>query len=120
MTIPTDNLHDRDVRALAKQVVEDAQHTAKEALKYELAELAAAEAQIDRMVYQDKSLASWRIWATVSGVVTAILAVPEVQVALTAAVAAAVPVAWAPVATAALTAILAAISKRRDPRPTKE
>jgi hypothetical protein len=38
----------------------------------------------------------------------------------TAAVAAAVPVAWAPVATAALTALLAAISKRRDPRPTKE
>jgi hypothetical protein len=79
----------------------------------------AAAERLDRQLYKDPPLRSWRVWATVSGVLTGILAIPEVQIALTAAVAGAVPVAWAPVATAVLTALLAGMSKARDPRPVR-
>jgi hypothetical protein len=71
---------------------------------------AEAVAAIERIVTQSPKWQSERVWATVFGVLTAVLAVPEVQVYLGP---------WAPVATAALTAVLAGWSKATDPRPTR-
>lgn len=69
-----------------------------------------AVAIIKRIVMQSPKWQSERVWATVFGVLTAVLAVPETQAYLGP---------WAPVATAALTAILAGWSKATDPRPTR-
>jgi hypothetical protein len=123
MTIPTDNLHDRDVRALASRAVRDAQHTAKEALEFahgSKEDLFAADAQIDRMVYQDKSVRSWRVWGAFWTFVAGVLAVPEVQTAITAAVGATVPITYAPIVPAVLGTVWPLVSKYRDLRPTKE
>lgn len=122
MTIPTDDLRARELRALSAHAAVDAKRTVEEALRLSHAPASdrdAANRLLERMMYQDRPLSSWRVWAVVWGVASAVLAVPEVQMILTAAVAGAVPVAWAPVATAALSAALAAVSKRRDPRPER-
>jgi len=70
----------------------------------------AAREAIKAVVTQDPGLESKRIWAAVFAVLTAILAVPEVQALLGA---------WTPVATAVLSAVLASWSKVFDPRPIR-
>ncbi len=71
---------------------------------------AAASAVIGRVVTQDQAERSKRVWSAVLAVLTAVLSVPEVQALLGP---------WAPVATAVLSAGLAAWSKVTDPRPTR-
>lgn len=65
---------------------------------------------IERVVTQDPGMESKRVWAAMFAVLTAILAAPEIQEMLGA---------WAPVATAILSAVLASWSKLSDPRPTR-
>lgn len=65
---------------------------------------------IERVVTQDAVVTSKRVWATVMAVLTAVLAVPEVQSYLGP---------WAPIVTAALSAALAGWSKAEDPRPVR-
>lgn len=65
---------------------------------------------IERVVMQSPAMQSERVWAVVFAVLTAVLAVPEVQALLGP---------WAPVATAAVSAALAGWSKASDPRPTR-
>jgi hypothetical protein len=65
---------------------------------------------IEAVVTQDPPWQSHRIWSMVLGVLTAVLAVPEVQALMGP---------WAPVVTAVLAAGLAGWSKASDPRPTR-
>lgn len=65
---------------------------------------------LEAVVAQSPPGASRRVWATVFAAMTAVLAVPEVQAMLGP---------WAPVATAVVSALLAAWSKASDPRPTR-
>ena len=65
---------------------------------------------LNGVVEQSPPEVSRRVWATLFAVATAVLAVPEVQALLGP---------WAPVATAAISALLAAWSKASDPRPTR-
>lgn len=65
---------------------------------------------LERVVTQSPAFESRRIWAVIFAVLTAVLAVPEVQSYLGP---------WAPVITAALSAALAGWSKATDPRPTR-
>jgi hypothetical protein len=76
----------------------------------EIQDRVTAAAAIDQVVRQSTPLQSERVWAAVFAVLTAVLAVPEVQAYLGP---------WAPVITAALSASLAGWSKFSDPRPTR-
>lgn len=71
---------------------------------------AEAKAAIEQVVTQSPPGESRRIWAVVFAVLTAVLAVPEIQALLGP---------WAPVATAAVSAALTGWSKVSDPRPTR-
>jgi hypothetical protein len=73
----------------------------------------------DAFRFQDSPLASKRMWASVSGVTTAVLVDPSVQAALTALLPAVVPTPYLPLATALIAAGLAAWSKFADPRPVR-
>lgn len=69
-----------------------------------------AENAIARVVAQDPSVQSKRLWSAAFAVATALLAVPEVQAMLGP---------WAPVASAIVSAGLAVWSKADDPRPIR-
>jgi hypothetical protein len=71
----------------------------------------------EREYYQDRPEVSKRVWAGVSGVVTAVLVDPNVQAALGALLPAVVPPAYLPIATALLGVALTTWSKAADPRP---
>lgn len=71
---------------------------------------AIAEDAIDQVVTQDQAVGSKRVWSMLFAIATAVLAVPEVIDLLGP---------WAPVATAVLSAVLAAWSKAADPRPAR-
>lgn len=70
----------------------------------------AATDAINAVVLQDPAETSKRVWAAVLAVLTAALAVPEVQSLLGP---------WSPVVTATLAAALATWSKLSDPRPAR-
>ena len=76
----------------------------------EIADRRTAEAAIDKVVKQDHAGASKRVWAAVFGAATAVLVVPEVQAMMGH---------WAPIATAIVSALLAALSKLTDARPAR-
>ena len=65
---------------------------------------------IEKIVTQSPRWESRRVWATAFAALTAVLAVPEVQVMLGS---------WAPVVTAIVSALLAGWDKLSDPRPTR-
>ncbi len=71
---------------------------------------AAAQAAIDQVVKQSAPIQSERVWAALFAGLTAVFATPEVQAILGP---------WAPVATALVSAGLAAWSKLSDPRPPR-
>jgi len=75
-----------------------------------IADRRTAEDAIDAVVKQDPASASRRYWAAGFAAVTAVLVVPEVQALLGA---------WAPVATALVSALLAVLSKLTDARPAR-
>jgi len=68
--------------------------------------------------FQDPLRRSKRAWSALLGLATAILAMPEVQ-ALILAHLGTYSGEWAPVATAAASAVLAGWSKAADPRPRR-
>jgi hypothetical protein len=65
---------------------------------------------IESAVTQDRWTTSWRVAAALLGVLTATLALPEIQVLIGP---------WGAIATALLGALSAAVSKIIDPRPTR-
>ena len=69
-----------------------------------------AEKAINAVVKQSPAGSSRRVWAAVFGAATAVLVVPEVQAMMGH---------WAPIATALVSALLAALSKLTDARPTR-
>ena len=75
-----------------------------------IADRRTAEAAIDAVVKQDPASASRRVWAALFAAATAVLVVPEVQALMGH---------WAPLATALVSALLAALSKLTDARPTR-
>ena len=74
---------------------------------------------IDRQLYQDPPLQSWRVWGGVWSGLTAVLILPEVQAAIGALVGVVLPPVYVPIATAVLGALWPIISKRRDQRPVR-
>jgi hypothetical protein len=123
MPIPTENLPSDEVQALAAQALVDAKPTAQEVLgarDTSPIDLYVADQQIDRMVYQDSPWLSWRLWGAFWSFVAGVLAVPEVQSAITAAVGAALPVAYAPIVPAVLGVAWPLVSKYRDLRPVRD
>jgi hypothetical protein len=76
----------------------------------EIQNFRAAEAAINQVVTQSAPIQSERIWAALFAGLTAVLATPEVQAILGP---------WAPVATALVSAGLAAWSKFSDQRPMR-
>ena len=103
-----------EVKNIAELIAQQAQQLAPalvaDAALPSVTDLEDAEFAIERVVTQDPSGTSKRIWATAFAVLTAVLAVPEVQALLGP---------WAPVVTAVLSAGLAAWSKAADPRPAR-
>jgi hypothetical protein len=76
----------------------------------EITDRQTAETAIDRVVKQSDFFHSERIWAAVFSVLTAALAVPDVQAMLGP---------WAPVVTAVISAVLVGLSKYSDQRPIR-
>lgn len=76
----------------------------------EIADRRTAEAAIDAVVTQSPAGSSRRVWAAAFGAATAVLVVPEVQALMGH---------WAPIATAIVSALLAALSKLTDARPVR-
>jgi hypothetical protein len=76
-----------------------------------------------RMITQDPWRTSWRVWGAmfsgVTGLVTGLLLIPEVQIAIQAIIGQTVPAEYIPLTTALLGTLWPIISKIRDKRPIK-
>lgn len=77
----------------------------------------AAKAAAIRIVTQDPSWRSWRIWSALWGLLSLVLMQPGAQEALTHAVGAYIPAHMVPTVAVLIAAASALISKRKDPRP---
>lgn len=82
---------------------------------------AAAEraAEAEHNLTQDPARYSWRVWGAVWAVLAGALSLPEVQQAITVALGAAVPVAYAPLVPGILAVIWPLVSKYKDTRPVR-
>lgn len=76
-------------------------------------------AQVEHNKTQDPTLRSWRVWGAVWAAVAGALSLPEVQQAITVALGATVPVAYAPLVPGLLAVIWPIVSKVKDTRPVR-
>lgn len=81
--------------------------------------LLAERAEIEHNKTQDPTLRSWRVWGAVWAAVAGALSLPEIQQAITVALGAAVPVAYAPLVPGLLAVIWPIVSKVKDTRPVR-
>jgi hypothetical protein len=116
-----------DTKAVAKVIAASAVREAVSQAKWVSREAAKPAPELvektrdvaEQLVMQDPFFQSKRMGATALSILTAVLSAPPVQAELMVLLGTAIPPTLVPLGTALLAALLAALSKRADLRPTR-